>query len=375
MIYPQIFKRTQTGAVQTWCAEVDGDKFRTIAGQIDGKKTTAAWTQCEPKNVGKKNEISAADQATAEVNALYKKQLRKDYKETIADIDNITRVKPMLAKKWADEVDRFPVGQIFGYEPKLDGFRCMITKEGMFTRDGLPIVSSPHIFEDIKWVFDIHPTAEIDGELYNHDFHDDFNKISSLLKKQKPDAAHFVKTKELVQYWVYDIFFPEHADMRQSERRINLENLFPEDNAIVKTKYIVLTPRDEGPADMAADAFTKWKALNYEGAMGKPIDGKYEGKRSSNNLKIKEFIDEEFIIVDIQPGKGSRANIAARAIVQLEDGLGTSEVGIIGTHEYCRELLENKEKYISTPGTVQYLNRTPAGKLRGGKLKEVNRFM
>jgi len=377
MIYPLIYKRTSAGAVQVWQAEVEGSKFRTISGQIDGKKTIAAWTQCEPKNVGRANEVSAEDQATAEVNALYKKQLRKDYKETIAEIDTKSRVKPMLAKKWADELRFFPDDQLFGFEPKLDGFRCLITKDGMFTRDGLPIVSSPHIFEDVKWVFTIHPTAEIDGELYNHDFHDNFNKISSLLKKQKPDADHFAKTKEVVQYWVYDIVFPEHPDLTQKERRATLEALFsgPKPIAhIVETKYIVVTPREVGTADQAADYFAKWKGENYEGAMGKPIDAPYEGKRSRNNLKIKEFIDEEFTIKDIQPGRGSRAEIAARAIVQLENG-DTSEVGIIGDHDYCRSLLANKDDYIGTLGTVQYLNRTPDGRLRGGKLKEVNRFM
>lgn len=377
MIYPVIYKRTSTGAVQVWFAETEGNKFRTTSGQEEGKKTVSAWTVCEAKNVGKKNEISPEDQATAEVEALYKKQLRKDYKETKAEIDTKSRVKPMLAKKWADEVDKFPAGQIFGFEPKLDGFRSMVTVDGMFTRDGLPIVSSPHIYEDVKWIFDLHPTAEIDGELYNHDFHDDFNKISSLLKKQKPDAAHFEKTKAVVQYWVYDIFFPDIPSLSQKERRHILEALFgnrdTDAGVIVKMEYAVLTPREEGTADKAGEFFAKWKAENFEGAMGKPVDAPYEGKRTRNNLKIKEFIDEEFPILDIEDGRGSRAGIAARAIIQLENG-DTCDVGIIGDHAYCKELYENRANVRGLPGTVQYLNRTPDGRLRGGKLKTVRTF-
>lgn len=374
MIYPQIFKRTSTGAVQIWFAETEGAKYRTTSGQIDGKKTTAAWTVTEAKNVGKRNEISAEDQATAEVQALYKKQLRKDYKETIAEIDNITRVKPMLAKKWADEVDRFPADQVFGFEPKLDGFRCMTTQAGMFTRDGLPIVAAPHIHRDIEWIFNIHPTAEIDGELYNHKFHDDFNKISSLLKKQKPDEEHFKKTLHLVEYWIYDIYFPEQPDLTYRQRREILEKLFLNEQPITRLDCTFLTPSDEGTAEEAGAYFAEYKAQGYEGAMGKPVNAVYQGKRTANLLKIKEFIDEEFPIIRIEDGRGSRSGIAARAVVQLEDGR-ECEVGIIGNHEYCKWLFENQDEVRGAPATVQYLNRTPDNMLRGGKLKEVNRFM
>jgi DNA ligase-1 len=366
-IGPQIYKRTSSGAIQVYHIERDGAQYRSVTGKRGGKMVVSAWTTCEAKNVGKANEVSPEDQAISEVDAKYKKKLRQDFHSSTDEIDTVTRVKPMLAKKWADYADRFAPDEQIAYEPKLDGFRCIVNKDGLFTRDGLPIPTAPHIFEELQVFFKIDPTLELDGELYNHEFHDDFNAISSLLKKKVPTAAHLAKTRELVQYWIYDE--PSNPGTL-ADRRSMLEAMFAQDDPIVEFNAVKLTPQFVGTPDEAGDYFIKFKEQNYEGAMGKPLNAKYEGKRTSNLLKIKEFQDEEFQIVDIESGRGSRANIAARAIMQLSDGR-TFEAGMIGSHEYCKELLENKRDVIGQMATIQFLNYTPAGIPRGGKLKTV----
>jgi DNA ligase-1 len=361
-IGPQIFKRTSSGDIQVYHIERDGSKYRSVTGKRGGKMVVSAWTTCEAKNVGKANEVSPEYQAISEVEAKYTKKLRQDFHTSMDSIDTVTRVKPMLAKKWADYADRFDADEPIAFEPKLDGFRCVANKDGLFTRDGLPLPTAPHILEELAPLFAQNPGLELDGELYNHEYHDDFNAISSLLKKKTPTAEHLAKTKNLVQYYIYDV--PSLGDLSLGERRLFLEiNIDVSDS-------IKLTPQFRGvPAD-AGDYFTKFKEQNYEGAMGKPLNAKYEGKRTSNLLKIKEFQDEEFQIVDIESGRGSRADIAARAILQLPDGR-TFEAGMIGSHEYCKELLENKRNVIGQLATVQFLNYTPAGIPRGGKLKTV----
>ena len=35
---PTLYSRTNTGAIQEWTIEIDGDKYRTVYGQVDGKK-------------------------------------------------------------------------------------------------------------------------------------------------------------------------------------------------------------------------------------------------------------------------------------------------------------------------------------------------
>ena len=113
MIFPTIYKRTQTGAVQTWFAEVQGDSYQTTSGQIDGKKTSSGWVVCEPKNVGKSNGTTAEQQAIAEVEAIYKKRLEKEYRKDIKDIDTESFFQPMLATKWADRKDKLGDKDLF----------------------------------------------------------------------------------------------------------------------------------------------------------------------------------------------------------------------------------------------------------------------
>ena len=55
----------------------DEEKYRTISGQKDGKKTTSAWTVAKPKNVGKKNSTTGAEQADKEVLAKYEKKQKQ----------------------------------------------------------------------------------------------------------------------------------------------------------------------------------------------------------------------------------------------------------------------------------------------------------
>ena len=98
MKLPILYKRTTTGATQSWEIEIEEDKFRTISGQLDGKKITNNWTTCEGKNVGKKNETSGAEQATKEAEAKHQKKRDKGYRLDVDNIDVKKFYTPMLAQ-------------------------------------------------------------------------------------------------------------------------------------------------------------------------------------------------------------------------------------------------------------------------------------
>ena len=59
----KLYKYAATGALQQWWIEVEGNKYRTHAGQVGGKITTTAWTHCEGKNQGRANATTAEEQA------------------------------------------------------------------------------------------------------------------------------------------------------------------------------------------------------------------------------------------------------------------------------------------------------------------------
>ena len=73
-------------------------------------------------------------------------------------------------------------------QPKLDGVRCIIQLDDKgevyaYSRTGKPWLNIAHILKDLKPFFDQQPDVILDGELYNHDLRDDFNKIISLVRK------------------------------------------------------------------------------------------------------------------------------------------------------------------------------------------------
>ncbi len=148
MMYPILYKRSVTGKVSTWQAETEDNCFRTISGFSDGQKVTSEWTCCKAKNIGKKNSTTDEQQAHAEVEAMYTKRKDLGYWEDINQIDTPVYFKPMLAHDYEDYKDKitFPIYS----QPKLDGVRCIIRADGMWSRNGKPILSAPHIYYSLR---------------------------------------------------------------------------------------------------------------------------------------------------------------------------------------------------------------------------------
>src|SRR3546814_10690811 len=94
----------------------------------------------------------------------------REYHERVEDIGGGAHFfKPMLAEKY----DAFEPGFA---QPKLDGVRCIATKDGLFSRQGKPITSCPHISTALTPLFEHTPSLVLDGALYNHDLTDNFNE-------------------------------------------------------------------------------------------------------------------------------------------------------------------------------------------------------
>jgi DNA ligase-1 len=146
--YDRIYKRDTKGNLRVWFMEQSGGAYRTIAGLDGGNLVTSEWTICEPTNVGRSNERDAVAQATFEIEAAYEKKLTREYHRTIEATDGGAHFfKPMLAQKFEEFVP-FSFAQ-----PKLDGVRCIATKDGLFSREGKPIPGAPHVFEALQPLF------------------------------------------------------------------------------------------------------------------------------------------------------------------------------------------------------------------------------
>jgi DNA ligase-1 len=93
-------------------------------------------------------------------------------------------IKPMLAHKFDES--RVDFSEPVYIQPKLDGVRCVFTKDGAFSRTGKQFMNVRHIEMALQPLFNTSPHMILDGELYNHKLKHDFEKIISLVRKQKP---------------------------------------------------------------------------------------------------------------------------------------------------------------------------------------------
>ena len=98
---------------------------------------------------------------------------------------------------------------------------------------------------------------------------------------------------------------------------------------------------------------------DWEGQMIR-IDAPYQNKRTSKLLKRKEFVDEEFIVVDIVEGDGNWTGAAKSIVCRHPDGR-TFNSNIKGDYEYLKLILEQRKNYIGRSATVKYFEKTEYG--------------
>jgi DNA ligase-1 len=348
-----IYKKTKTGATQEWTIEVVGNKYRTHSGQVGGAITTNEWTICYGKNVGRANETTDKEQTMAEAVAKRTKKLESGYFENIKHINKQQYFEPMLASKWEDSKDKITY-PIFS-QPKLDGIRCVVTKDGMFSRNGKPIISAPHIRKSLDDIFEVYPDLILDGELYADKFANDFNKIVSLVKKTKPTDADLKESKKNIQYWIYDL--PDN-DIQFGERCDRLNDLFENYNSFNKHCVEVETTLCMSEDDVM-DLYEEYVEQGFEGQMLR-LNKAYENKRSKSLMKHKSFVDEEYTILDIVEGEGNRTGTAGYMVFETIEGKRFKS-NVKGTWDETAEMLKSKKKLIGKEATIKYFNLTPDG--------------
>ena len=353
---PKLYKRDSKGKTRVWEVEVgysndDYAGIRTVAGLDNGKKVTSEWNLSEAKNVGKSNSTTAYTQAQAEAKALWDKRIEKEYFVDIGMIDSYDKFDPMLAGDYT----KVKVKPTSGYsQPKLDGIRCIANSKGLWTRTGKPITSCPHIWEEVRDLLEANPNLTLDGELYNHELKQDFNKIVSLVRKTKFTDADLEESQRLVQYHVYDIHCSVNPDVifsiRNLEAQENITSFLEEYIHIVPTTFY-------NNQDELDELYSAYTADGYEGQMVR-LDEKYENKRSKYLLKRKEFITEEFEVVSMEEGQGNWSGHTKRFILRLADGREVG-AGVRGNQEQLSKLWESQE----TPSwaTLRYFDLTPDG--------------
>ncbi len=396
MKLPKIFKRTESGKIQEWEIEVDGNKYRTISGLSDGKKTVTQWTICYPKNLGRANATTAEQQAMIEAQAKRRLKLEAEYTEDASLVDKISDdIKAvMLAHKLDDKTRKYVEFPAY-MQPKFDGMRCRAVKRGLFSRNGKQILAAKHISSALEKIFEKYPDIQIDGELYSSemnkglerakmiigDVHSSenpfatveeqmtFEKVMSLAKKLKPTPEDDAESAKFLEYHVYDII----GDGKFSERYAKLIEIVAEidkhspGNKIVLAHTVMVRSFDE-----VDHHYEHFLSKGFEGAMLR-LDSAYETKRTRALLKIKPDEDSEYVIIAIEEGEGNRTGMAGRVKLALPNG-GHFYSNIIGNHDYCKKLLRDASTLSGAIATIRYQNLTADGIPRFPYMKTIRDY-
>jgi DNA ligase-1 len=277
-------------------------------------------------------------------------------------------IKPMLAYKvGTKEIDYS--NKVY-MQPKLDGVRCVIQLNDKgeviaYSRTGKPWLNINHILSNLKPLFSSQPDVILDGELYNHDLRDNFEKIISLVRKQKPTNEDRLESKELVQFHCYD-----YANGSDSYG-IRMDNLITSDMYSYCIKFVPTTL-------VVEDQTQSQHQLNldegYEGSILR-LDSPYQCKRSYNLQKFKDFHDAEATIIGYEAGKGKREGTLGKFLMMDEDEV---EFGCPPGKGYnykdLADMLNNIHDYIGKVATFTYFERTKAGSYRHPLFKALRNY-
>ena len=386
----KLYKRDKKGKLMEWNIWHDNVSYTPSSGYVGGAITETLPTFVEQKNVGKANETSLEQQVLNEVSSKIQYQIDHGYSYEIPSEEK--RFEVSLADKYSDRQEKGKLDFPYFIEPKLDGLRCYIKMvDGeirMFSRGHKEFVSCPHIKENefVKKFFETYPDAILDGELYNHELKDDFNKIVSLVKKTKPKPEDLKESAKFVQYHCFDSYYPSEPQLLYTERKTRLLNILQQNNwvghhfdDVNKDSFYLVG------VGWVHHFFGGWKLeLSYEvyneilvehyieGAVNRGYEGimlkkdvPYFFGRSFDMLKYKKFKDAEYKIVDFEEGKGNLKGIAAAVICETDNG-EKFKAGVTGTQDYARNLYENRNEYVGKLATIKYQELTPMKDGKGG---------
>ena len=345
--FPDLFHKGKANAIYIWKVWSDGDQIFTEYGQINGKKQLATKT-VEEKNVGRANATTVVEQAEKEAASMWTFKKERKYSETIGGAKE-TLSLPMLAHKFDDHRKKvtFPCD----VQPKLDGYRCIARWEDdevrLFSRSGKSFVL-PHISNALKTI--LPSGTELDGELYLPGV--PFQTLGSWIKKQQPESQN-------IEYHCYDMPMSNDDDtLCWKERDLKRTKFFALNHAIGKVHFVE-TRTAQTEAELL-ELVAMFVANGMEGGIVRLHHGKYQyGYRSHELLKVKNFEDAEFKLVDWESGAGKFADCCIW-VCETAQGKRFSVVPK-GTLEFKRQLLKEAQSHMGEMLKVQFFGKSEDG--------------
>ena len=277
--------------------------------------------------------------------------------------------KPMLAKS-APEV---PVGD-FLYEPKWDGFRCIVFRDGdeveLGSRNEKPLT---RYFPDVvaAALAQLPARCVVDGEIVlpgevGLDF-------EALLQRIHPAASRVRTLSETTpaSFVAFDLLALDDEsllDRPQSERRARLEQALAG-----STPPVHLTPATQDPA-LAREWFTAFEGAGLDGVIAKPLNGTYAPDKRTM-LKVKHARTADCVVGAFRWHKSGP--VVGSLVLGLHDEQGRLQhVGVAASFPMARraELVEELRPYLLPEGEEHpWLGELGSERKPGGEPSRWNR--
>jgi ATP-dependent DNA ligase len=236
-------------------------------------------------------------------------------------------VLPMLSKR----VEALPSGDEWIFEPKWDGFRTLIFRDGdeifIQSRDGKPLNRYfPELLDALS--AQLPKRCVADGEIViARDGALDFEALqlrlhpaasrAKLLSQQIPASVVF-----------FDLLCEDHHDLRNEPfqiRRRKLEQLLSS-----AAPPIHITPATQD-SRVAADWFKRFEGAGLDGVMAKPAGGIYEPDKRVM-LKVKHERDCDCVVAGFRwYKKGDREAVGSLLLGLSDDSGALQHVGVCGS--------------------------------------------
>jgi ATP-dependent DNA ligase len=248
-------------------------------------------------------------------------------------------LEPMLAKA----SDGIPDGDGWLFEPKWDGFRAIVFRDGdevfIQSRDLKPLDRYfPELAAPIRASFP--ERCVVDGEVVIAQ--DGELQFESLLLRIHPAASrvNMLAAETPASFVGWDLLALGGADLRQTpqgDRRAQLEAAFA---GVAAPIHLTPATRDRS---MAADWFDRFEGAGLDGVVAKRLDAPYQpGKRAM--LKIKHQRTADCVVAGFRWHKNGPGTHIGSLLLGLYDDTGKlHHVGITSSFSWDRREALAKE--------------------------------
>lgn len=223
----------------------------------------------------------------------------------------------MLAKLASD----IPEGDNWLYEPKWDGFRVIVFRDGdeirLQSRDLKPLDRYfPELLAPLRK--SLPERCVLDGEIVIAT--DSVLDFDALLLRIHPAASRveMLAKEKPASFVAWDLLALGDEDLRglpQAERRVRLEAALADVSPPI---HVTPATRDKS---VAQDWFSRFEGAGLDGVMAKPLDGAYlPNKRAM--FKVKHARTADCVVAGFRWYKGGKGTLVGSLLLGLYDSAG-----------------------------------------------------